>query len=111
MIVRTQNKGRSITGIRTNISDARCHFPSDLKAIDLELDHLRIRCDLGASFWLDQLQISDPRLCAWLEEKLFWSKLPMPLVLRMVRAGESYRLQVDSRPGQSQANSSQTFDA
>jgi len=108
MIVRMQSKGRLITGIRMRISDARRHFPSHMKAVDLELDHLRIRCDLHASFWLDQPQISDPRLCAWLEEKVFWSKLPST-DLRMVRIGDSYRLQVDSNPMQS--NSFQGYDA
>lgn len=96
MIVRAQNNGRSITGIRMSIYDARRHFPTDLKAVDLELDHLRIRCDLHAGFWLDQPQISDPRLCLWLEEKIFWRKAPTPPVLRMVKTGDSYRLQLHS---------------
>lgn len=103
MIVSMQNNGGSITGIRMRLSDVRRHFPSDLKAVDLELDHLRIRCDLDASFWLDRPQISDPRLCVWLEEKLFWCKISTQPVLQMVRAGDSYRLQLDSERGLNEA--------
>lgn len=92
MILRMQRKGRSITGIRIRMSDARRHFPSDLKSVDLELDHLRIRCELQDRFWTDEPQISDPRLSAWLEEKLFWRKVPT-VVFELVRAGDAYRLQ------------------
>lgn len=94
MIVKMQNDGHSITGIRMRISDARRLFPSDVKAVDLELDHLRIRCDLR----IDRPQISDPRLCLWLEEKLFWRTLQTTPVLQMERTGDSYRLEVNSRP-------------
>jgi len=95
MIVRMQSKGHSITGIRMKQSDARRLFPCDLKSVDLELDHLRIRCDLRSNFWLDRPEISDPRLSSWLEEKLYWQKLPRtPVSLEMVRAGDSYRLRI-----------------
>jgi hypothetical protein len=105
MIVRMQSKGHSITGIRISKSDARRLFPWNLKSVDLELDHLRIRCDLQSNFWLDRPEISDPRLSSWLEEKLYWQKLPRtPLSVEMVRAGDSYRLQIRpscqaSKPG------------
>jgi hypothetical protein len=91
MIVTVQNRGHSITGVRIGAANVRRHFRSGLHAIDLELDHLRIRCDLEASFWRDRPEISDPRLCAWLEAK-FWDELPGPVSVEMVRAGESYRL-------------------
>ena len=39
--------------------------------IELELDHLRIQCWLDPAFWLDQPEISDPRLGAWLQSKNF----------------------------------------
>lgn len=92
MIVRMQNKGHSVTGLRIGASNVRRYFPSRLHTIDLELDHLRIRCDLQASFWRDRPEISDPRLCLWLESKL-WHTRPQPLSMEMVRAGDSYRLQ------------------
>jgi len=37
--------------------------------IELQIDHLRIACGLTPHFWLDQPEIHDPRLCAWLESK------------------------------------------
>jgi hypothetical protein len=96
MLVRMQNTGHSITGIRVRTSDARRHFPTNVKAIDLELDHLRIRCDLKESFWLNRPQISDPRLRLWLETKALWNDLSR--VLRMRKDGDSYRLEFTNRP-------------
>jgi hypothetical protein len=91
MTVWMQNKGRSITGLRVGTSNVHRYFHSGLDAVDLELDHLRIRCKLQASFWSDRPEISDPRLCAWLQNK--YEKLSGgPLSLEMVRAGDSYRL-------------------
>ena len=93
MIVRMQNKGRSVTGIRIETSDARRYFPGKTRTIDLELDDLRIRCDLKASFWRDKPEISDPRLCAWLEAKFLGQKLPpSPVPVEMVRTGDCYQL-------------------
>jgi hypothetical protein len=91
MIVRIQNKGRSVTGLRIGASNVRRYFRSELDAIDLELDHLRIRCQLKAGFWNDQPEISDSRLCAWLQNKC--EKLPgTPGSPEMVREDDSYRL-------------------
>jgi hypothetical protein len=94
MIARMQNKGRLITGIRIGTSNARRFFPGGTRAIDLELDEdLRIRCDLKASFWRDQPEISDPRLCAWLEAKLLGRKVPAsPVPVEVVRIGDHYQL-------------------
>ncbi len=95
MIVRMQNQGHSIIGIRMEMADAQSFFPSDVKTLDLELDHLQIRCDLKTTFWLDQAEISDPRLSAWLEEKFYWRKLPnSPISVEMVRTGDHYRIQI-----------------
>lgn len=96
MLVRMQNNGHSITGIRVRTSDARRHFPTNVKAIDLSLDHLRIRCDLKESFWLNRPQISDPRLRLWLETKALWNDLSR--VLQMRKDGDSYRLEFTNRP-------------
>ena len=93
MIVSMQNKGRSVTGIRIGTSDARRYFPGGTKTIDLELDDLRIRCDLNASFWRGKPEISDHRLCAWLEAKFLGQKLPAsPVRVEMVRTGDGYQL-------------------
>ena len=94
MLVTIRNSGHSIAGIRIGSSDA-CHFfPSALKSIDIELDHLRIQCDLHTDVWHGR-EISDPRLAAWLEEKFYWRKQPTaPLRLEMVKTGGSYRLQL-----------------
>ena len=91
MIVWMQNKGRSITGLHVGTSNVRRYFRSGLDAVDLELGHLRILCKLQSSFWRDEPEISDPRLCAWLQNKC--EKLPgTPVSLEMVRAGDFYRL-------------------
>lgn len=100
MIVTMQNKGHSITGLRIGTSNVRRYFRSHLHTIDLELDHLRIRCDLKASFWRDRPEISDPRLCSWLESKFFWHTLPKPVSVEMVPTGDSYRLQFCRPPRQ-----------
>jgi hypothetical protein len=93
MIVRMQNKGRSITGIRIAKADARRYFPDGTKAIDLELDHLRIRCDLNDSFWRGCPEISDSRLGAWLEAKSFGNELASSRVsVQLERTGDCYRL-------------------
>lgn len=96
MLVTLQNKGHSIIGIRIRTSDARRHFPTNVKAVDLKLDHLRIRCDLKDSFWLNRPQISDPRLRLWLETKALWNNLSR--VLQMQKDGDSYTLEFTDRP-------------
>jgi hypothetical protein len=92
MIVTMQTRGHSITALRVGAANVRRYFPSGLHAIDLELDHLRIRCDLEASFWRDCPEISDPRLCSWLKAK-FWDALPGSVSAELVPAGTYYRLQ------------------
>ncbi len=72
IIVTMQNKGRSgrsITGLYIGLDNVRRHFPEGVRIIELELEDLRIECELKASFWRDQPEITDPRLCAWLDAK------------------------------------------
>ena len=95
MLVRLQNDGHSITGIRIKTADARRHFPNNVKAVDLKLDHVRIRCDLKDSFWFNRPQISDPRLRLWLETKALWNNLSRGL--QMQKDGGSYRLEFINR--------------
>jgi len=84
MVVRTQSKGRAITGLQVGANNVRRYFPKGPAAIELQLDHLRIQCWLGPEFWQDQPEISDPRLGAWLESKNFHSRPsrdPVPLAM------------------------------
>ena len=102
MIVRMQNRGHVITGISIGVADARRYFPEGARSIDLELDHLRIRCELNESSMPGCPEISDPRLCAWLEAKLFGKKYASsPGSVEMVKAGDCYRL--DLLPADRQA--------
>lgn len=99
MIVKVLNNCRSITGIRIEASDARLCFPPGSRSIELELDHLRIQCELQVAFPQDRTEICDPRLCEWLDEQFFGLKPPKaPVCLEMVKAGSAYRLQL--LPGQ-----------
>ena len=95
MRVKMRSDGHAITGIQIPVSDAHRLFPGGLQSIDLQLDHLRIRCDLLDKFWLDEMEISDPRLAAWLQEKFYWQKDRKNLEsIEMVEDGDSYRLQL-----------------
>lgn len=91
MIVKTQIKGSAITGLLVGTANVRRYFRLRPEAIDLELDHLCIRCDLHASFWGPHPEICDPRLCAWLQNKLLHEKRPS-ISLEMMGAGDCYRL-------------------
>ncbi|HWA95402.1 MAG TPA: hypothetical protein VG844_12445 [Terracidiphilus sp.] len=69
MVVRTQSKGRTFTGLRIGATNARRYFPKGTPAIDLFLDHLQIQCALRPDFWDGEADITDARLSAWLEAK------------------------------------------
>jgi hypothetical protein len=84
MVVKTQSKGRGLTGLHVGASNVRRYFPRDISVIELELDHLQIQCGLEPEFWQDEPDIFDPRLCAWLESKNFHTRpdrSPVPMVL------------------------------
>ena len=69
MVVKTQSKGRGITGLYVGENNVRRYFPKDVSIIELQLGHLQIQCSLKPSFWQDEPEIFDPRLCAWLESR------------------------------------------
>lgn len=94
MVVKTQCKGREVTGLHVGASNARRYFPRNVSAIELEIDHLRIECGLTPDFWRGQPEIHDRRLCAWLQSKQFGSKsCRTPLPLDMIPSGKnSFRL-------------------
>jgi hypothetical protein len=95
MVVKTQSKGRGLTGIHVGVTNARRYFPKHISVIELQLDHLQIQCGLAPGFWQDQPEINDPRLCAWLESKNFHTRpdrTPVPMV--MIPAGNnSFKLE------------------
>ena len=112
MVVRTQTKGREITGLEVGIHNVRRYFPQDTAVIELELDHLQIQCCLGPSFWLDHPQIQDPRLSAWLESKNFHqrpSSGPIPLAM-IPNGNNSFRLRPILLNGRSRKLPSDPFN-
>lgn len=94
MVVRTECKGRRVTGIYIGARNARRNFPRESAAVEFELGHLRIGCELGPGFWRDQPRICDSRLCDWLEFKLYRERKHVtPLPLALVHSGRNaYRL-------------------
>jgi len=98
MVVRTQSKGLTVTGLHVGIHNVRRYFPKRIDVIELHLDHLLIQCGLSPDFWRDRPEIHDPRLCAWLEAKNFrGNSNRTPLPMAMIPTGEnSFRLQTIS---------------
>jgi hypothetical protein len=95
MVVKTQSKGRGITGLHVGVNNVRRYFPKHISSIELQLDHLQIQCGLKPDFWQGQPEIFDPRLCAWLEARLMQAKPDRaPILLAMIPEGRnSFRLQ------------------
>jgi hypothetical protein len=89
MLVKPQCIGRRITGIYIGASNVRRYFPRHMVAIDLEIDHLRIRCTLHPDFWQDDPEIRDSRLSDWLELKqVRTAGKKTPIMLSMIPSGE-----------------------
>jgi len=90
MVVKTQSRGRGVTGLHVGVSNVRRYFPKDISVIELQLDHLFIQCGLAPDFWSSQPDIFDPRLCAWLESRhLHKQHDRAPISLAMIPAGEN----------------------
>jgi len=90
MVVKSQCTGRRITGLFVGTNNVHRYFPRRVESIDLQIDHLRIRCGLGPQFWDGEPEIHDRRLCAWLELKQWNSpgtRTSMPL--SMTPSGEN----------------------
>ena len=105
MVVKTQSKGRGVTGLHVGENNVRRYFPRQISSIELQLDHLLIQCGLKPDFWQGEPEIFDPRLCAWLESRHMHTKLDRASVpLAMIPEGNnSFRLQPVRLPGQIQA--------
>ena len=94
MVVKTQSRGCEIIGLQVGANNVRRYFPKDVAVVELELDHLQIQCCLEPEFWLDQPEIQDPRLGAWLESKNLRerpSREPVPLAM-IPNGKHSFRL-------------------
>jgi hypothetical protein len=102
VVVKTQSKGRAITGLQVGADNVRRYIPEGTAVIELALDHLQIQCCLDAGFWRDQPVIHDPRLDAWLESKHFHRRPSCdPVPLAMIPCGEnSFRLRPIARKNQ-----------
>ncbi|HUB30927.1 MAG TPA: hypothetical protein VL967_14565 [Terracidiphilus sp.] len=94
MVVKTQSKGRGVTGLNVGINNVERYFPRGVHSVELQLDHLQIQCDLTPDFWQGQPEIYDPRLCAWLESKHFNAHPGKgPISLALIPSGKnSFRL-------------------
>lgn len=102
MVVKTQSRGLGITGLHIGAENVRRYFPKGNSFIELQLDHLRIRCALPREFWNGHPEIYDARLCAWLESKHLQARpnrAPVPLAM-IPAGGNAFRLQLFSLNGQ-----------
>jgi hypothetical protein len=70
MVVKTQLKRGEVTGLHVGSRNVRRYFPKGVRVIELQLDHLEIRCGLSHEFWHGRPEIHDPRLCEWLDFKI-----------------------------------------
>jgi hypothetical protein len=95
MVVKTQSKGRGVTGLHVGVNNVRRYFPKSISSIELVLDHLQIECGLKPAFWQGEPEIFDPRLCAWLESRHLQAKPDRASVpMAMIPEGKnSFRLQ------------------
>lgn len=90
MVVRTQCHGCKVTGLYIGAKNVRRNFPRDTAAVEFELGHLHIHCQLAPGFWQGQPEICDKRLCEWLDFKLYRErKRRTPLPLMLVQAGRN----------------------
>jgi len=90
MFVTSQCNGSRVTGLYIGASNVRRYFRRHVASIELQIDHLRIACGLTPHFWLDQPEIHDPRLCAWLESKHRDSKAWRgPVLMALVPSGKN----------------------
>lgn len=96
MVVKTQSKGRGVTGLNVGASNVQRYFQRGIPFVELQLDHLRIQCNLAPNFWQDQPEIFDPRLCAWLESKHLNANTPRgPIPVALIPSGKnSFRLRI-----------------
>ena len=95
MVVKAKPELRKMTGLHVGDTNVQRLFPPEVSYVELELDHLRIVCNLEPGFWDGDSEIHDERLVSWLESKRMSGKLAeKPAPLAMIPAGEhAFRLQ------------------
>jgi hypothetical protein len=114
MVVKTHCRGREITGVEVGIGNVRRYFSKETAVVELLLDHLLIQCGLTPDFWQGHTEISDRRLCAWLESKNFHGRPgDQPIPLALIPSGKNcFRLQTISANGQAKLKpASNSFNA
>jgi hypothetical protein len=90
MVVTTQTRGREVTGLHVGARNVRRYFSQQSCVIELQLDYLHIQCGLSPDFWQGQPEIHDPRLCEWLDFKIFHRTLgKTPLRWAMIPSGNN----------------------
>ena len=94
MVVKEKSRRQGMTGLHVGSGNVQRLFPPDVPTVELELDHLRITCNLQPEFWDGDPEIHDERLNSWLEAKRMNGKLsPSHAPLAMIPAGEhAFRL-------------------
>lgn len=95
MVVRTQQHGVEVTGLRVGAANVRRYFPKTVSRVKLRMGDLEIDCKLSPEFWHGKPEIHDPRLCDWLQYRQTHERMDRrPITLAMDCAGGgSYTLQ------------------
>ena len=95
MVVTTRDNGREVLGVHVGAANVRRYFPRTMGAVELLLGDLSIQCNLPPDFWKGQPEIRDPRLGAWLNQKVSRERLsrkPVPLAMEHA-GGNAFTLQ------------------
>jgi hypothetical protein len=90
MMVEAQSKGRGRCGLHIGAENVRRYFPRNISTVELQLEHLKIQCELGPEFWNGDPEIRDTRLCAWIESKhMHGNRSRSSVMLALIPTGEN----------------------
>lgn len=104
MRVKLQQSGTTVTGLHIGSANVRQFFPASLNQIYIEIEHLRICCDLEADFWRTRPSICDARLNSWLSAKTHLKPEGSEIALDLAPiCDDAFRLRVLLRPYKSRA--------
>lgn len=95
MLVKTQQNGLEVTGLKVGAANVRRYFPRTVSRVKLRLGDLEIDCKLSPEFWNGKPEIQDPRLCEWLQFRRLRRQArgkSMPLAMEHA-GGDSYTLE------------------
>lgn len=95
MVVRTQQQGLDVTGLRVGAANVRRYFPKTVSRVKLRIGDLEIDCMLSPEFWHGKPEIHDPRLCEWLQYRQSHQQADRRQVTLAMdcAGGDSYTLQ------------------